>query len=278
MSDEPQMVDIHDLDFDTNYQMRADLPSVNEYKQLLLDSQPDEWPFQEPLVAYRLRGKLKVVSGFTRGRAAQLAERQHVPVLILTGSKRDALNHALGANAEHGYRRTNRDKRKAVLRAIGEYPDHSAVAIAELCKVSHTYVYGIRAELSASQDTREDTESRPAEPVAVEADQQKYIQLGECPICRTDQWLECDSGHECSVCQHQHGEPAGADSDEINEVQTPQGIIDSRAVQLTRDKAKQVSTEFGRVIRGLNELGILAEVASEVESIKAVLNEKKRNG
>jgi len=56
--------------------------------------------------------------------------------IVHAGGRREALKFALGSNAAHGLRRTNKDKRKAVEIALREYPKLSNRAIAELCKVS----------------------------------------------------------------------------------------------------------------------------------------------
>ena len=60
------------------------------------------------------------------------------------GGRIDALKHSLGSNTEHGYRRTPADKRYAVGKALAEFPDLSSRMIAELCRVSPTFVGEIR--------------------------------------------------------------------------------------------------------------------------------------
>ena len=81
--------------------------------------------------------------------AYRIAKREHIPVEIRPEQGRAAaLRHALGANAEHNaLRRTNRDKRKAVLTALRELDDESDRKIAELCRVTHVTVGRIRKEL-----------------------------------------------------------------------------------------------------------------------------------
>jgi hypothetical protein len=69
------------------------------------------------------------------------------------GGKRDALLHATGANAEHGHRRTNADKRNAVtvLLRDEEWGSWNSREISKICHVSHTFVDNVRRELSGNR-------------------------------------------------------------------------------------------------------------------------------
>ena len=61
---------------------------------------------------------------------------------VRNGEYRDALLYAVSANASHGIRRTNADKRRAVEMALAdpEIAEWSNTKVAELCKVSDVYV------------------------------------------------------------------------------------------------------------------------------------------
>jgi len=63
------------------------------------------------------------------------------------GTESDARWFASGANALHGLRRTNADKRKAVEMALAERPQMANRAIAEHCHVSDMLVADVRATL-----------------------------------------------------------------------------------------------------------------------------------
>ena len=185
------------LVFDLEYQMRVDIPDHSDYVDLIKASSC--WPFP-PLKCFRRGRKWVVVEGFTRGRAAITAECEHVPIQPIDES--EALLVALAANSEHGHRRTNADKRKAVLRAMSEWPDDSAAAIAAKCKVSHTYVHKLRASLEEG----------------VEEEEVAGIELEEsCPNCGLNLWIERDDGSICSGCDHHYGEPAANDELETQE-------------------------------------------------------------
>lgn len=60
------------------------------------------------------------------------------------GGRIEAIKFALGANARHGLKRTNADKRRAVEIALKEFSDMSDRAIAEMCGVSHVFVSSVR--------------------------------------------------------------------------------------------------------------------------------------
>lgn len=63
------------------------------------------------------------------------------------GTEADARWFASGANALHGLRRTNADKRKAVEMALAERPQMANRAVAEHCHVSDMLVADVRATL-----------------------------------------------------------------------------------------------------------------------------------
>lgn len=71
---------------------------------------------------------------------------------IRQGKKRDAILYSVGANASHGLRRTNEDKRRAVMLLLedDEWKLWSNREIARRCTVSYQLVNDIRKELSLS--------------------------------------------------------------------------------------------------------------------------------
>lgn len=92
---------------------------------------------------------------FTDGKESWLADGIHrldaairakkkIGVDQRKGTRQDAVEFACGANASHGMRRTNADKRRAVKLALAEFPDRSSRAIADLCGVSNHLVEELR--------------------------------------------------------------------------------------------------------------------------------------
>lgn len=73
--------------------------------------------------------------------------RQRVRVVLgiaFQASRRDALLYAAGANGAHGLRRTNADKRRAVLLVLAACPKWSDRKIGEICGVDHKTVAAAR--------------------------------------------------------------------------------------------------------------------------------------
>lgn len=70
--------------------------------------------------------------------------KKKIAVDYRKGTRADAVEYACGANASHGMRRTNADKRRAVTLALSQFPDRSNRAIAELCGVGDGIVSEVR--------------------------------------------------------------------------------------------------------------------------------------
>jgi len=90
-----------------------------------------------------------LADGFHRYWANKRIDCEHVFAHVHQGTQRDAILHSVGANADHGLRRTNADKRKAVLTMLEDeewsrYSDHE---IARRCSVTQPTVTRHRASL-----------------------------------------------------------------------------------------------------------------------------------
>ena len=74
--------------------------------------------------------------GFHRVMAAELIQQVAIDTEVTPGTRRDALLDAVGANASHGYRRTNADKRQAVLTLVND-DEWSKKSDRELARIAH---------------------------------------------------------------------------------------------------------------------------------------------
>jgi ParB-like nuclease domain len=100
-----------------------------------------------PVVVFRdPSGVHWLADGHHRAAAAELAGLSELAADVREGSRRDALLHAAGANAAHGLRRSNADKRRAVLLVIEALPKWSDRKVAEAVGVSHPFVAAVRRE------------------------------------------------------------------------------------------------------------------------------------
>lgn len=87
-----------------------------------------------------------LADGFHRLDAALQAEINEIDADIREGGLRDAVLYSVGANGQHGLRRTNEDKRAAVLTLLNdeEWAKWSDREIARRCAVHHTFVSKLR--------------------------------------------------------------------------------------------------------------------------------------
>jgi len=91
-----------------------------------------------------------LADGFHRVAAAKQAAKVEIEADIKQGTRRDAVLHSVGANATHGLRRTNEDKRRAVVTLLSdqEWSHWSNREIARRCQVVEGLVRRVKAELA----------------------------------------------------------------------------------------------------------------------------------
>ena len=142
-------------DAKTQARLKLDPATVDEYADLLRTciEKGSPWPFPPiKVIRHTHRGAHfdYVWDGFHRIAAARRVDwPTPVPTLATPGTQRDAILAAVGANADHGLRRTNEDKRRAVTLLLmdAEWCQWSDRMIALQAKVTHPFVAKIRAEL-----------------------------------------------------------------------------------------------------------------------------------
>ncbi|MBC7933157.1 MAG: ParB N-terminal domain-containing protein [Rubrivivax sp.] len=134
------------LSRDRAVQSRAalDQKTVSEYAELMTDGA--EFP---ALVVFDDGEKLWLADGFHRAQAAERAGLETFLCEVRGGCRRDAILFAVGANAFHGLRRSDADKRRAVEILLGddEWVRWSDREIARLAGVSRRLVGKMRGRL-----------------------------------------------------------------------------------------------------------------------------------
>ncbi len=120
-------------DADLQPRKTLDLDILREYSIAWLDGA--KFP---PITVFFDGETYWLADGFYRVRSARKANLHSIRALVYDGDKRDAKLFSVGANAEHGMRRTNEDKRLAVLKLLDdpEWCLWSDAEIARACKVS----------------------------------------------------------------------------------------------------------------------------------------------
>jgi hypothetical protein len=122
--------------------------TVVEYAEAMLDGKPF------PKITVFFDGiHHYLVDGYHRYFAYKKAGITEVSAEILNGTLRDAVLYAVGVNDDHGLRRTNEDKRKAVMTLLDdlEWCEWADTAIAKECKVTSMTVGRIRKSLNLEQ-------------------------------------------------------------------------------------------------------------------------------
>ena len=113
-----------------------------------------------------------LADGFHRYHAYCAEKRSTIPANVLNGTVRSAVLYSVGANGTHGLRRSNADKRKAVmtLLADAEWSAWSNREIAERCGVGHPFVAALRdpGVAAKQQENRDRSVAKRVE--AVESD------------------------------------------------------------------------------------------------------------
>lgn len=118
---------------------------INEYIEDM--SRGDKFP---PMTVFRESAtKFWLADGFHRYHAAVGLELKEIVCDVRKGKLRDATLFSVGANAEHGIRRTNEDKRAAVTKLLGDkiWSKWSDPEVAERCHVTREFVLRLRAKL-----------------------------------------------------------------------------------------------------------------------------------
>lgn len=151
--DRSELIQVARIRTDGGTQMRAEIDEavVNEYAALMADGH--KFP---PIVVYHDGTNYWLADGFHRLLAHELRyQRKNNPVEkiacdVRSGDRRAAVLHAARANADHGLRRTNADKRRAVLALLEdeEWSQWSDREIARQCRVSPSTVAAVKESLS----------------------------------------------------------------------------------------------------------------------------------
>lgn len=169
-----QQIALHSIQTDGGTQMRAALnqDTVEEYRSYMAEN---GWGDFDPVVVYYDGAAYWLADGFHRIEAYRKVGVSVgdtlVPAIVHAGARRDAILHAAGANARHGLRRTNADKRRAVETVLrdAEWSQWSNEEIARRCAVDPKTVGAIRKELTATLEIPESTYRKGADGRVIDA-------------------------------------------------------------------------------------------------------------
>jgi hypothetical protein len=168
------------IDKGTQTREAIDQKTVTEYAEVIMNK--DTLP---PLVVFHDGISYYLADGFHRYFAYKQTVTPEVEVEVINGTLRNAQEYALGTNDKHGLKRSNGDKRNAVLIALNdlEWSLLTNREIGKLCRVSHTFVNAIKEKLEADKPKQKEKKpkdvsqkNRPAEPeVDTEFDEEDKV-------------------------------------------------------------------------------------------------------
>lgn len=151
------MLELERIRIDGGTQPRTELnqQAVDDYAQAMLDGQ--QFP---PVVVFWDGSDYWLADGFHRYFAAKKAKLGKIVEKVEPGTKRDAILYSLSVNAEHGLRRSNADKRKAVMTMLqdDEWKQWSDGEIARQCRVSQPFVSKERRDVTQNVLSEKPTE------------------------------------------------------------------------------------------------------------------------
>ena len=128
----------------TQVRVKIERATVEEYAE---DMKGDaNFP---PIIVFKdPDGNIWLSDGFHRIEAAELIGRKEIEAELRIGTLRDAILYSCGANAKHGLRRTNADKKSSVLILLNDpdWREWSNVSVALACGVSEGLVRRIKKE------------------------------------------------------------------------------------------------------------------------------------
>lgn len=135
------------IDGGTQIRESLDQDVVKEYR-LILDQLP-------PIDVFHDGSSYWLADGYHRHFAYQAEAKAGIPCIVHKGTQRDAILFAVAANCNHGLKRSNETKRRAVQTLLDdkEWSQRSDRWIADACKVSSPLVASLRPAKSKTSDS-----------------------------------------------------------------------------------------------------------------------------
>ena len=141
------------IDKGTQTRDEIDQKTVTEYAETLLNKET-----LPPIVVFHDGINYYLADGFHRYFGHKQVKATEIDANIIKGTLRSAVEFALGTNDKHGLKRSNKDKRKAVLIALDdvEWGSLTNREIGKLCRVSHTFVNDVKESLKKQKDKKKE--------------------------------------------------------------------------------------------------------------------------
>jgi len=153
---------ITEIELDSGLQARASMSQavIDEYTEVIRNG-----GVMPPITLFHDGSKYYLADGWHRLYGHKSAGFAEIDADIKKGTRRDAILYSVSANDKHGLRRSNLDKRKAVMVLLEdfEWSEWTDVKIAEQCGVSSMFVGKLRKEISGDAQTERKVKRGDAE-------------------------------------------------------------------------------------------------------------------
>ena len=171
-------ININNIIIDKGTQSRAQISedTVTDYAEAMQAG--DQFP---PVVVYFDGVDYYLADGFHRLHAAKRLHKASIQADVRTGTLRDAILYSLGANRDHGLRRSNADKRKCVQTLLEdfEWGELSVNEMARICGVSPQLVTAVKLEMEGGAKVSTVKTNAPKKPVKLETVVEAPLNLTE---------------------------------------------------------------------------------------------------
>jgi uncharacterized ParB-like nuclease family protein len=157
-------LNLNNIIIDKGTQSRAQISedTVTDYAEAMQAG--DQFP---PITVYFDGVDYYLADGFHRLHAAKRLHKASIQADVKTGTLRDAILYSLGANRDHGLRRSNADKRKCVQTLLEdfEWGELSVNEMARICGVSPQLVTAVKLEMEGGTKVSTVKTNAPKKPV-----------------------------------------------------------------------------------------------------------------
>ena len=171
-------LNLNNIIIDKGTQSRAQISedTVTDYAEAMQAG--DQFP---PVVVYHDGVDYYLADGFHRLHAAKRLHKASIQADVKTGTLRDAILYSLGANRDHGLRRSNADKRKCVQTLLEdfEWGELSVNEMARICGVSPQLVTAVKLEMEGGAKVSTVKTNAPKKPMKLETVVEAPLNLTE---------------------------------------------------------------------------------------------------
>lgn len=244
---------------DKGTQSRAEISeeTVTDYAEAMRDGA--EFP---PITVFYDGVEYYLADGYHRLHAANRLGKASIQARVEWGTLRDAILFSLGANADHGLRRTNADKRRCIMTLLEDFEWQSLAntQIANYCRVSPQLVAAVKAEMSGGEKVSTVVTNTPKQAIKAA---KKLANVVEAPL---EEKPEMDEAVKELVADNQRlsdrlavetmdasEEEKLAASETIAEMREQIRIleIENQSLKISRDTYQRENSELKKTVQSL---------------------------